>query len=964
MAKTLFDLLDDPEAAAFAPAFAKDKRRKPSNIDVLNAGIAGIGDLAYDAAGFPVDLSAGLMRALGFDVGQTPLGSDWLKSKATSAGIRPPESADPTLRDVRLGAEMMSGGIDPFATAKGIGMAGSAIAREAAPIVGRGLENYANKAGLNMNMLPPEAAAKVMGQTKIVDEAGLPELYYRGAKSKYEPLSSAGVNAASKSGDIGLWMSKSPDLASSYTGSQGLGHVSPAYPDVRNPLVIDAGQSLWSEIPSKAVEDALGVKLSSPTVTTDQVARIAKDRGFDGVQFKNVIDVKGGRMATEASMQPTDVLVAFNPKAVRSALSDKAIAGVARVPPRPKAPVQQAVQKPMVMAPVSESGFYSAVEQAALNLEKTDGTGQGLLNELMKAPDVKKDEMDAIGLIDAFKDKPKATKQELIDYIGQNKIELGSTVRQDYEVPKVNLQRLDADLGTVVKSPDGYTADGAWNFSFNAPDVNETRSYTAYRIPKNAYGWSERVDLYDSNNNLVDNFDSIQDVQRFVDIEAQRSAMNDYGPTRPKFQDYALDDGKNYQETLLTLPSDNAAEKALQKFEAEMAQKYWNEGAMWPRVGTYEELAKRNELQQAFNNQKPEYFGGHWDQPNVMAHVRTQDFVDADGKNMRVIEEVQSDWHQAGREKGYKGTHKPEDLKVRSINPDDPDEVGVFNKSGNLVWSGQNKYGTDSQIISSVLKEIEETSPPNAPMKETWYQTALRKAVKDAIDAGQDRVGITTGARQAERYDLSKQVDRVIYNPESQSFNVYGKNDDLVYTGRTSNPEELEQYVGKDATKKVLQQLKENPNKPARITGLDLQVGGEGMKKYYDDVYPKYLEKFAKKYGATVKEVNVKVGDEWPFPIEISSDGNQYWLYGRDPRADGVQRNLSKKFDNLGDAYKAREEIYDGYHEPVRYIDITPEMRKAFGGKDKGVPLFQAAPLIPVGIGAGGLLDQFGERQQ
>lgn len=136
------------------------------------------------------------------------------------------------------------------------------------------------------------------------------------------------------------------------------------------------------------------------------------------------------------------------------------------------------------------------------------------------------------------------------------------------------------------------------------------------------------------------------------------------------------------------------------------------------------------------------------------------------------------------------------------------------------------------------------------------------------------------------------------------------------------------------------------------------------MKKYYDDVYPKYLEKFAKKYGATVKEVNVKVGDEWPFPIEVSSDGNQYWLYGRDPRADGVQRNLSKKFDNLGDAYKARDEIYDGYHEPVRYIEITPEMRKAFGGKDKGVPLFQAAPLIPVGIGAGGLLDQFGERQQ
>jgi hypothetical protein len=227
-------------------------------------------------------------------------------------------------------------------------------------------------------------------------------------------------------------------------------------------------------------------------------------------------------------------------------------------------------------------------------------------------------------------------------------------------------------------------------------------------------------------------------------------------------------------------------------------------------------------------------------------------------------------------------------------------------------------------------------------MKETWYQTALRKAVKDAIDAGQDRVGITTGARQAERYDLSKQVDRVIYNPESQSFNVYGKNDDLVHTGRTSNPEELEQYVGKDATKKVLQQLKENPNKPARITGLDLQVGGEGMKKYYDEVYPKYLDKFAKKYGATVKEGSVRTSSK--DPVNVSQV--QGWDLGGMTPEDFV-----KQYNNKN-------------NEPVRYIDITPEMRKAFGGKDKGVPLFQAAPLIPVGIGAGGLIDQLGERPQ
>lgn len=148
MAKTLLDLVGDPEAMAFTEPFAQDMRSKPRNIDVMNAGIAGLGDLAYGAAGLPVDLSQGLMRALGFDVGNTVGGSDWLRQQATQAGIRPPESQDPTLRDVRLGAEIMSGGIDPFAVAGGIGRAGSAFAREAAPYVGGKLEDYMSSSGL------------------------------------------------------------------------------------------------------------------------------------------------------------------------------------------------------------------------------------------------------------------------------------------------------------------------------------------------------------------------------------------------------------------------------------------------------------------------------------------------------------------------------------------------------------------------------------------------------------------------------------------------------------------------------------------------------------------------------------------------------------------------------------------------------------------------------------------------
>lgn len=148
MAKNLLDLLGDPEAMAFADPVGQDTRRKPANRDVLNALLAGFGDLAYDVAGGPVDLSSGLMAALGADIGKTAGGSDWFKDLATQYGIRPPESSDPTLRNVRLGAEIASGGIDPYAVAGGIGRAGSAFGRKAGPYIADKIDNYMDSSGL------------------------------------------------------------------------------------------------------------------------------------------------------------------------------------------------------------------------------------------------------------------------------------------------------------------------------------------------------------------------------------------------------------------------------------------------------------------------------------------------------------------------------------------------------------------------------------------------------------------------------------------------------------------------------------------------------------------------------------------------------------------------------------------------------------------------------------------------
>jgi hypothetical protein len=89
------------------------------------------------------------------------------------------------------------------------------------------------------------------------------------------------------------------------------------------------------------------------------------------------------------------------------------------------------------------------------------------------------------------------------------------------------------------------------------------------------------------------------------------------------------------------------------------------------------------------------------------------------------------------------------------------------------------------------------------------------------------------------------------------------------------------------------------------LMGNGLNIGGEGMKKYYDEVYPQYLDKYGKKWNARVGETRIKTGQGIP-----------------------------------GGA-------------PVRYIDITPEMK---GAVSKGQPLFAATPALP--LGAQGLLGE------
>jgi hypothetical protein len=98
-----------------------------------------------------------------------------------------------------------------------------------------------------------------------------------------------------------------------------------------------------------------------------------------------------------------------------------------------------------------------------------------------------------------------------------------------------------------------------------------------------------------------------------------------------KYGDYRTAGGKNYREIILKLPESR------------------------PNPNNYKDPAQYDADMRSFNaSGKADYQSTHWkEDPNVLAHMRVQDRKGPNGEKILHVEEIQSDWHQEGRKKGY-----------------------------------------------------------------------------------------------------------------------------------------------------------------------------------------------------------------------------------------------------------------------------------------------------------------------
>lgn len=428
--------------------------------------------------------------------------------------------------------------------------------------------------------------------------------------------------------------------------------------------------------------------------------------------------------------------------------------------------------------------------------------------------------------------------------------------------------------------------------------------------------WQQAIDRAEADGD----FDLAERIQRAWD-----GVNEETGSTAgmPKFADYQLPGGKNYRELLLTLPTSERQRNDIDIGERKLSDL------------TPEERARYFNFQPA----ERQFQSSHFDQPNILAHVRFNERTDTDGKKVLFIEELQSDWAQKGRKLGFAGEYTVVDEKNKTLGVfKSAEEAQAFADAGKLRY------------VRSAASDV--PSAPFVTKTDAWVALSLKRMIRWAADHGFDRVAWTTGEQQANRYDLSKQVDDVLYTKNSDGTFNLAANIGMNRRSLASNvkPSDLERYVGKEIAKKIIDG-KGVANEAAdafgkqytqtALSGLDLKVGGEGMHSFYDQIVPKVANEVLKKMGGG-RVAEVRMSDP--------RDANHAYRW-QIRKADGALLSLpghpdKAQFYNEADANRVLEKHPDWMKEPRRSgtkqpgFDITPALREKAA---EGVPMFSIA---------------------
>jgi len=605
------------------------------------------------------------------------------------------------------------------------------------------------------------------------------------------------------------------------------------------------------------------------------------------------------------------------------------------------------------------SPLQRAFEQAPDKMFSTAPQVKAWLSSNASKLGVKQDEIQWSGINDwlDLQGKNKVSKDQVVQYLQQNGVQV-----EEVEKGKAGFNEDDPQLPEdsplkVVESDEEYHGDLALRYKYVVIDDEADTTK----------GWGH------------------------TEAEAISDAYSGHpeywgGAEATEYRQYVLPGGKNYRELLLTLPT-----------KAPLSTRYVVEGQgpgaklkdtktgftiTQGYYGRMVEMAMAKNAEDA--GQAKPFKSAHWQEPNILAHVRFNDRTDAEGKKVLFIEELQSDWGQEGKKKGFDTPRKTKPMSDEEYNAfmtnmkEAAAEELVRRGDGKLPLETARVIANSQPLIqvaswAGMENEYQETivrreedradhqgsrTLPSAPFvtdTKAWLTLGIKRMIAYAAENGYDKVAFVNGEQSADRYDLSKQIKQVLVRPFGDQWNIkaYDNGDSARISETINDLSALDDYIGKDAADRARKQINESGS--ADLRGLDLKVGGEGMKAFYDKIVPQVANDVLKKLGGGKVEpvlvtedgaVNVgmpnSVGEQSGFTItpamrEQVSRGLPLFSLARkvsdavtstigklDAAVDGLS-NLPDQFAYLSDRYLALGKI-------ARVDEISSEVRKAFDG--------------------------------
>jgi hypothetical protein len=538
--------------------------------------------------------------------------------------------------------------------------------------------------------------------------------------------------------------------------------------------------------------------------------------------------------------------------------------------------VASAQVKPGQSAPEFYSKLKKTIESKMGNFATPDQI-RGILKE------IKQEEINYSGLEEFLKDKGKVSKQELLDYLRENQVRVEEVTKESNEPVELTEKR-----------------------------KRLTKLYTERNILEDKYN-SEGKAKYKK---------KLKDIEN--DIELTNSEIfeleNEYVNNKTKYNETTLSTpgGKNYREVLVTLP-ENAdrieeipPQETVESLRTELSKVYDKD---------YSELTddQKKFIEKAINDSpyikptkkliKGENFqSSHWNEKNVLAHFRINDRIDADGKKVLFVEEIQSDW----------------------------------------------------------AKDIREGKAPKMPFLKNWHELALKKILGIAAREGYDKVAWTTGEMQKERYSLEKHVENIWWSPQTEILIAIGKDGSEVVNKRVAK-DELPDYIGKDLSEKLLKTATTKEDSPPNgisdfhsLKGLDLKIGAKWTENLYDNMIPQFLGKYTKRFGGKVEEAQIEKslqfsdfrqraksplldgGERIVFQYKDSDPSKKYEVY-KETNENGETR-YTFYIDNSTDGKFSSVEQLNEHLAKVtglktQSLELTPALRESI--LKEGQPLFQ-----------------------